>query len=75
MPTVLQKIAQGQPVDIRPLAAAAGVSAPTLYRAIARQEIEATQIGKRLTVPAHVARKLLRLPEPAPPSNSEPVAA
>ena len=46
------------------VAAEAGVSAPTLYRAIERGEIEAIKIGSRVTIPAHVARKLLRLPEP-----------
>lgn len=66
MPTALEKIAEGKPVGVRLLADAAGVSAPTLYRAIARQEIEATQIGRRVTIPAHIARKFLRLPEPLP---------
>lgn len=62
--TVVQKILAGKTVDVRPLAAEAGVSAPTLYRAIERGEIEAIKIGSRVTIPAHVARKLLRLPEP-----------
>ena len=61
--TVIEKIQAGKTVDVRPLAAEAGVSAPTLYRAIDRGEIEAIKIGSRLTIPAHVARKLLRLPE------------
>ncbi|HMO31046.1 helix-turn-helix domain-containing protein [Enterovirga sp.] len=64
-PAIEKIIAEGGGVNVRPLAKAAGVSAATLYRAINRGEIEATQIGKRITIPAHVARKLLRLPEPA----------
>jgi excisionase family DNA binding protein len=61
--TVLERIWAGKTVDVRPLAAEAGVSAPTLYRAIERGEIEAIKIGSRITIPAHVARKLLCLPE------------
>lgn len=63
MTSVIQRIAEGRPVDVKALADAAGVSAPTVYRAIARGEVEATQVGKRLTIPPHVARKILRLPE------------
>ena len=65
--SVLKRISEGKPVNVRPLAAEAGVSPVTIYRAIEREEIEAIKIGSRVTIPAHVARKLLRLPEPLPP--------
>ena len=61
--TVQKALDEGTSLNVRPLAKAAGVAAATLYRAISRGEIEAIQIGKRVTVPAHVARKLLKLPE------------
>ena len=61
--TVLERIQAGKAVNVPPLAAEAGVSAPTLYRAIERGEIEAIKIGSRVTIPAHVARKLLCLPQ------------
>lgn len=62
--SVLERIREGKPVNVRPLADEAGVSAPTLYRAIADGQIPVIRIGKRMTIPAHVARKLLQLPEP-----------
>lgn len=60
-----KRLRRGDAVNIRALARKAGLHPATLYRAIHRGEIEATQIGKRITIPAHVARKLLRLPEVA----------
>ena len=66
-PSVQKVIEAGGGVAVRPLAKAAGVSAATLYRAINRDEIEVTKIGKRVTVPAHVARRLLRLPDAVAP--------
>ncbi|MGA0594933.1 hypothetical protein [Enterovirga sp. CN4-39] len=62
-PAIHEVIEAGGGVDVRPLAKAAGVAPATLYRAINRGEVEAIKIGKRVTVPAHVARKLLKLPE------------
>ena len=62
-PVIQKALEEGGGVSVRPLAKAAGVSAATLYRAIGRGEIDVTTIGKRVTVPAHVARKLLCLPE------------
>lgn len=59
-----QKILAGRPVDVPPLAVEAGVGPATLYRAVERGEIEAIKIGSRIKIPAHVARKLLRLPDP-----------
>lgn len=63
--TVLEKISAGRPVDVRPLAAEAGVSSATLYRAVERGEVEAIKIGSRVKIPAHVARKLLHLSDSA----------
>ncbi|MGA0595153.1 hypothetical protein [Enterovirga sp. CN4-39] len=72
MNDAIQKaLREGGSVNVRPLAKAAGVCPATLYRAISRGEIEAIQIGKRITIPAHIARKLLKLPEVAGASRSE----
>jgi len=70
--SVLQRIKDGKPVNVTALAEEAGVSAPTLYRAIADGQIPVIRIGKRMTVPAHIARKLLQLPETMPDA---PIAA
>lgn len=64
-PTLKADLEAGKGVNVVAVARAANVSPATLYRAIARGEIEVTQIGKRRTIPPHVARRLLHLPEPA----------
>lgn len=69
-PAIRKAIEEGGGVNVRPLAKAAGVSAATLYRAINRGEIPATQVGKRLTVPPHVARRLLGLPDSEPKASA-----
>lgn len=59
-------LAEERCVSVPDLAAALGISANSLYRAVSRNEVDGVRIGGRVVIPAHIARGLLRLPDPAP---------
>ncbi len=56
-------LTEGRAVGVRPLARELGLSAGGLYRAVARGEVQAVRIGRRVVIPAAVARRLLGLEE------------
>lgn len=52
-------VTAGRSVPVQALAKEAGISASGLYGLIARGEVGAIRIGKRIVVPATVAARLL----------------
>ena len=55
-------LAEDRNVDVPDLAVALNVSKHLVYRGIKSGEIQASRIGQRVTIPPHVARRLLCLP-------------
>lgn len=56
----------------REVAEALGVSVPHVYRLIARGEIPARKLGRRLVVPSVALMSLLDVPRPASGGGGEP---
>lgn len=54
-------LAEGRAVNIPPLARALGLSRVGLYAAAKRGDFQTTRIGRRVLVPAPVAKQLLGL--------------
>jgi hypothetical protein len=54
-------LAEGRAVNVASLAHALGMSKVGLYAAVKRGEVQSTRIGRRVVIPAHVARRLLGL--------------
>ena len=54
-------LAEGRAVKVPLLARALGVSRVGLYEAVKRGEVQSTRIGRRVVIPAAVARRLLGL--------------
>jgi predicted DNA-binding transcriptional regulator AlpA len=58
-------LAEGRAVNVPPLARALGLSRVGLYAAVKRGEVPSIRIGRRVVIPAAVARRLLGLEEKA----------
>jgi excisionase family DNA binding protein len=58
---LLRALRDGGGVKAPALAKALGLSRVGIYEAVKRGEIPATRIGRRIIIPAHVARRLLGL--------------
>lgn len=61
MSDVRRDIEAGRNIKVPPLAREANTAPGTLYKAIARGEVQAVRIGKGFRIPAHEARRLLGL--------------
>ncbi len=58
---LVSALSEGRAVDVPPLARALGISPVSFYAAVKRKEIPSTRIGRRIVIPAAVARRLLGL--------------
>ena len=58
---ILQAIADGRPVKVRPLAKMAGFSANGFYQAVRRGDVRSIRLGKSIRIPAAEARRVLGL--------------
>ncbi|ANY78467.1 hypothetical protein BB934_09680 [Microvirga ossetica] len=55
----MRALREDRGVKATALAKALGLSRVGIYEAVKRGEIQATRIGRRIVIPAHVARRLL----------------